>query len=61
MKKRIRFRPIAYVGMAFIGFAIFGDDILKIDNALMKVGNAISGLIGIALMIKGKEIYESLD
>ncbi len=57
--KRVRLKPISYFGMALLAFGAFGEDILGITDKYLGYGFIVLCIIGIVLMIKGKEIYES--
>ena len=59
--KRVRFKPISYLGLIFIAIAVFGDDVFNIKNPMLEYGLIILGIVGVGLAIKGKEIYESFD
>lgn len=61
MSKKVRMKPLCYVGMALMALGIFGDDILGINDKYIGYGLTILIIIGLALVFKGREEYVSFD
>ncbi len=59
--KRVKFKPIFYLGLSLFTLGIWGDDLFNINNQTISYGLIIVGIIGMAMMIKGKTIYEKMD
>lgn len=61
MSKRVRMTSASYFGMVLTAFGVFGERLLGISDQLIGYGFIILTIIGIALIIKGREEYESFD
>jgi hypothetical protein len=59
--KRVRIKPIWYVGLILFSLGIFGWRLFNIQNVFIFCGLVALGVVGLWFMIKGKEKYDSVD